>query len=493
MLALSPEPAFMLDSKILLISRDATLIKTVGRVTGSIHSLRLEVAEEIDAAEYHLEGNGVVMILVHLEEGADHEGVIRLVRSIAGWPQPVPLLVLSDQYHAEQALVLLRLGAVDYLSQPLDLDRLAYLIDVLTVRARAIATTPTPASGASENRVPLQTLGEDEPFLYYPYADMGRMMDQVRTVAPQETTVLLTGETGTGKTHLARLIHELSPRRRLPFLVVNCGALSSGLIESEMFGHLRGSFTGADRDRTGKFQEVGAGTLLLDEIDALPLGLQAKLLRAVEERVFEPVGSNRSLSMKARLIAASNRTLDQEAAAGRFRSDLYYRLNVINFTLPPLRHRPWTIAPLANHYIAEFCVKNGREVLSLQSATLRALEEYAWPGNIRELRNVTERAVALCAGREIQVDDLPPAIRTAEAVNNQPPEPAQLTIPPALAAHALGKQPTLSATKEEAEVARITQALSKHGNNRLRAAAELGISRMTLYKKLRKYNLYGFG
>jgi DNA-binding NtrC family response regulator len=315
----------------------------------------------------------------------------------------------------------------------------------------------------------------------------------VRTVAPQETTVLLTGETGTGKTHLARLIHELSPRRRLPFLVINCGALSSGLIESEMFGHLRGSFTGADRDRTGKFQEVGAGTLLLDEIDALPLVLQAKLLRAVEERVFEPVGSNRSLPMKARLIAASNRSLDQEAAAGRFRSDLYYRLNVINFTLPPLRHRPWTVAPLANHYIAEFCAKRGREVLSLHPAALRALEAYTWPGNIRELRNVIERAVALSAGREINLEDLSPAIRTAESADSHTAEPAPLSIPVAVEVDARVKQPTLSATKEEAEVARIAQALAKHGNNRLRAAAELGISRMTLYKKLRKYNLYGFG
>src|SRR5207253_1550974 len=169
---------------------------------------------------------------------------------------------------------------------------------------------------------------------------------------------------------------ELSPRRIEPFLVINCGALAADLIESEMFGHVKGAFTGAERARAGKFAAAGRGTLLLDEIDALPLNLQAKLLRAVEERIFEPVGSNRSQPMRARLIAASNRALDQEAAHGRFRSDLYYRLNVVGFTLPPLRHRPWTIAPIANQYIAEFSARNGREVRGLTREVLRVLEAY---------------------------------------------------------------------------------------------------------------------
>jgi DNA-binding NtrC family response regulator len=499
------ELVFMVESKTLLVCKDASLIKTVQRVTGSINNLRLEVIEGIEGASALLEPGEVVLILVHLEEGADTEAVTRLLRAAAGCRQPVPLLVLSDQYHAEKALALLRLGVVDYLSRPIDLRRLAYLIDVLTVRARSMVVAAPADAGSPAASNAVESLGEREPFLYYPYADMGRMMNQVRTVAPQDTTVLLTGETGTGKTHLARLVHELSPRRHLPFLVINCGALSSGLIESEMFGHVRGAFTGADRDRTGKFQEVGAGTLLLDEIDALPLALQAKLLRAVEERLCEPVGSNRSFPIKARLIAASNRSLEQEATAGRFRSDLYYRLNVVGFTLPPLRHRPWTLAPLANHYVAEFSSKSGREVRSLNPEVLKALEGYSWPGNIRELRNVIERAVALCPGPEIQLDDLPPVIRTPQAVNGHATESSQnghsLTNGNGTGngtgngngVQSARKTSTLVATKEEAEVARITQALVKHSNNRLRAAAELGISRMTLYKKLRKYNLYGIG
>ncbi|HEV3168582.1 MAG TPA: sigma-54 dependent transcriptional regulator [Isosphaeraceae bacterium] len=485
----------MLDSKMLLICTDPSLIKTVQRVTSSINNLHLGVISEIDAACSHLEDPELGLFIVHITHESNISEVTRLLRSIAATGLPIPLLILSDHYQADQALSLLRLGAVDYLSRPLDLRRLAYLVDVLTVRARCVGVGGRHSSDALPEPTPVQTLGEQEPFLYYPYADMGRMMDQVRTVAPQDTTVLLSGETGTGKTHLARLIHELSPRSDQPFLVINCGALSSGLIESEMFGHVKGAFTGADRDRVGKFSEVARGTLLLDEIDALPLALQAKLLRAVEERIFEPVGSNKSQTIRARLIAASNRSLDQEAAEGRFRSDLYYRLNVVGFTLPPLRHRPWTIAPLANQYIGEFSARNGRDVRGMTAEVLRLLEAYAWPGNVRELRNVIERAVALCPAPEIQADDLPAAIRpqsgnpTATATP-QAAEPSthspELSRPP-------GNRSTLTATKEEAEIARITEALEKHGNNRLRAAAELGISRMTLYKKLRKYNLFGMG
>ena len=247
-------------------------------------------------------------------------------------------------------------------------------------------------------------------------------MEQVRRVATQDTTILLGGETGTGKTRLARHIHELSPRRDLPFLVINCGALSASLIESEMFGHVKGAFTGADRDRTGKFAEVERGTLLLDEIDSLPLALQAKLLRAVEERIFEPVGSNKSLPVQARLIAASNRPLDQEAAAGRFRLDLYYRLNVVSFTLPPLRDRREMIAHLASNFIAEFAARSGREIDGISAEALRALQAHDWAGNIRELRNVIERAVVLCPGREIQVDDLPEQFhRNGTAVSSRSP------------------------------------------------------------------------
>jgi DNA-binding NtrC family response regulator len=314
---------------------------------------------------------------------------------------------------------------------------------------------------------------------------MGRFIEQVRTIAPQESTIVLTGETGTGKTRLARLIHNLSPRHEQPFLVVHCGVLASNLIESELFGHTRGAFTGAERDRVGKFAAVGRGTLLLDEIDTLPVALQAKLLRVVEERAFEPVGSNKSLPTHARLIVATNRSLEEEVAAGRFRSDLYYRLNVVGLHLPPLRDRCAVIPAIARKLVEQFAARNGRPIRGIADDAMQALEEYHWPGNIRELRNVIERAVALSPGPMIQLEDLPQTLYPA-AVGM----PSPVAVLSALAAPAVAGR-TLDEVKEGAELTRILEALRRHKNNRLRAAAELGISRMTLYKKLHKYGLMG--
>jgi DNA-binding NtrC family response regulator len=311
---------------------------------------------------------------------------------------------------------------------------------------------------------------------------MPDLMEQVRRVAPLDATILVAGETGTGKTRLARLIHQLSRRRDDPFLVIHCGALVENLIESEMFGHVKGAFTGAARDRTGKFAEAGRGTLLLDDIDALPLLLQAKLLRAIEERVFEPVGSNQSQPVKGRIIATSQRALKQEVEAGRFRADLYYRLNVITFHLPPLRERPGEITNLVARFIAELAARYDRPIPGICGDALHILQTYRWPGNIRELRNVIERAVALCGGSEIQMDDLPDAICSAGGTglsrSSQEKAPARPTA-----------TASLSQIGAEAERGRIRAALRECGNNRTRTAAALGINRRTLYKKLDRYGL----
>jgi two-component system response regulator PilR (NtrC family) len=253
-------------------------------------------------------------------------------------------------------------------------------------------------------------------------------VDQVRRVAAQETTVLLTGETGTGKTRLARLIHDLSPRCDEPFLVVDCGGLCTSLIESELFGHVTGAFTGADRDRLGKLATVGRGTLLLHEINSLPLPLQAKLLRVVDERLFEPSGANKPQPLHARLIAASNAALEVEVAAGRFLTDLKDRLNGMAFYLPPLRERPGTVAPLARKFLAEFAARNRPDLGGLTAEALSALERYPWPGNIRELRNVIERAAALCGGPDLLLSDLPQAIRRHPPAAH--PSAAKLALAP---------------------------------------------------------------
>ncbi len=312
-------------------------------------------------------------------------------------------------------------------------------------------------------------------------ASAARLREQIRQVAPQDTTVLLAGETGTGKTRLARYLHEHSPRREEPFLVVDCGALTATLLESELFGHVRGAFTGAERDRPGKFAAAGRGTLLLDEVNSLPLALQSRLLRAVDERVYEPVGANRPLPLHARLVAATNVPLPQEVAAKRFRADLYYRLNVVQFNLPPLRARRTAVVSLARRFLAEFVKPHRPDLTGITAEALNALEAYDWPGNIRELRNVLERAVALSAGPVLGLPDLPEVIR--HNFLSPPAAPRGRTEGDGRACGSLVQ------AREQIEIRRIKEALEKHGNNRLRAAAELGISRMGLYKKLEKYGI----
>jgi two-component system response regulator HydG len=465
---------------LLLISTDPTLIESVEETVESIDGLDLEVIQGVNEACLSVGRRDVLVVVCHLRETGEATGVPRLLQAMALGNRSAGMLVVSEAHHPAQGLALLRLGVVDYLTRPLDLNRLSYLVELLMVSARLECRQAD--SSVAEDPVVACVAGQAESRWDGGVEEPDRMLEQVQQIAPLETTVLLEGETGTGKTRLGGIIHALSPRRDAPFVVVNCGALSVSLIESEMFGHVRGAFTGADTDRTGKFAEAGRGTLFLDEIDSLPLPVQSKLLRAVEARVFEPVGSNKSRTLEARLIVASNRPLQGEVDAGRFRADLFYRLNVVSFTMAPLRQRASSIRELAGDFLAEFATKAGREIQGIAPAALERLAAHAWPGNVRELRNVLERAVALCKESIIGVADLPASL--------QPP--ARASAAPAGGAAQGGRGATsLARTKAVAESGVIAEVLQRNGGNRLKAAAELGISRKTLYQKLAKYGLMG--
>jgi two-component system response regulator HydG len=485
--------------RILLLSRDPEVVHAIQAVNSqhAAGNLQLSVCHDAKEAAAKLRKNRFAILLIHLAADEGEQQVLPLLWAVTSTRQACATVVLASCFSEEQVADLLRAGVADCLTWPAETAKVARVLqEILCLASPDSVTDPRGvAAGGSTGVRPI--LPEEDLVDAIP-PDMMWLMEQVKRVAPQETTLLLTGETGTGKTRLARLIHQLSPRRDEPFLVVDCGSLSPSLIESELFGHAKGAFTGADRERVGKLASAGTGTLLLDEVNSLPLELQGKLLRAVEERVFEAVGSERTQPVRARLIAATNKPLDREVEAGRFRGDLYYRLNVVGFFLPPLRDRRVSIIPLAIRFLREFAQRNRPDVIGFTQEAQQLLEEYDWPGNIRELRNAVNRAAALCPGAMLDVEDLPESIQKCLL---PPRSSGEIEVPvpavPLGVVNGSAEAATLAKSKQEVEIQLILETLQKHNNNRLRAAAELGISRVALYKKLHKYGLmtprYGKG
>ena len=477
----------MSDHRVLLVGNPDILTKSIqpelGRLLPGFRSQIVPVAQDV---LNEIAGGGVVACLAHVHDPSDETAVLTLLREMENSHLNVPVFTILSDDDVYRRLRFFEYGVTDCLAWPVDLERLATLIDVLSARCQvehsglgAQITTKKPPVSTGETYPTRRALQPVVAGFVFASRAIRELYQHIEAAADSDINVLLTGETGTGKSHVSRAIHELSPRRKKNFVVVECGGLSPTLLESELFGHVRGAFTGADRDRVGKFAVVEDGTILLDEVDCVPLDAQSKLLRVLEDRLYEPVGSNRVSKFAARVIAATNRPLDQLMAEGRFRSDLFYRLNVMEFRLPPLRDCREAIEPLAGNFLNHYAQQARRPVYEISFSALDAMMAYHWPGNIRELRNCIQRAVTLCRGESLDVTDLTDPIRTVVAQTGQY-VPSSATSP---------MRNELHSARQQGERQRIVAALIKHDNNRTRAAKELGISRVALYKKLHKFGI----
>lgn len=353
-----------------------------------------------------LEKSSPELIITDLRIGKS-SGLDVLEKAKARRPD-VEVIMMTAFATTENAIQAMKLGAYDYLLKPFKVDELG-LVVAKALEKRALV---------AENRALRHQLdGRDRTGgLVGRSPAMREVFAVVEKVAPTRTTVLVTGESGVGKELVARAVHDQSPRRDGPFVAVNCGAIPEGLLESELFGHVKGAFTGASQGRAGLFLAASSGTLFLDEIGELPLPLQVKLLRALQDRKVRPVGAEEDVDIDARIVAATNRNLQEEVQAGRFREDLFYRLNVIQVKVPPLRERHEDILLLADHFLKKFAADQGRARLELTKRALAALSDYAFPGNVRELENAIERGVTLAEGHFVDVDDLPASVRGAPAL-----------------------------------------------------------------------------
>jgi DNA-binding NtrC family response regulator len=391
---------------------------------------------------------------------ADGFEVLKAVK--AHWPGTQVVLV-TGYGTIDSAVRGMRDGAFDYVTKPVLDEEMVLVVERALEAARLRSENAELRAALDRAKGGRKVVGADGSFL--------KVFDTIEAVAPTRATVLITGESGTGKSMIARLIHEASPRRTAPFVEMNCGALPEGLLESELFGHTKGAFTGASGARPGRFLAADDGTLFLDEIGAATPALQLKLLRVLQERRFEPVGSEDSLEVDVRLLLATNEDLSSAVAAGRFRQDLFYRISVVPIHLPPLRERLSDVPLLAKHFLKRYAEENGKAVAEIDDSTMTILQAHGWPGNIRELENVIERGVILARGDVLMPGDLPPELtKSAPAPTGNRPLPLKraLEIP-------------------EREI--IERTLRSQGWNRQRTARALDINRTTLFNKMRKYGL----
>ena len=390
---------------------------------------------------------------------------VELCRRIIANREDLPVIVMTAFGSMETSVAAIRAGAYDFVTKPLEIDDLVMTIE-RALKHRTLREEVKRLKSAVDDAHRFdEILGASAP--------MKKVYDLVSRVAESDTSVLITGESGTGKELVARALHQKSGRKDGPFVAVNCAAMPESLLESELFGHVKGAFTDARQSRTGLFVQASRGTLFLDEIGEMPAGMQAKLLRALQERSVRPVGGDGEIAFDTRILAATNRDLETEVEEKRFREDLFYRINVVRIHLPPLRTRGSDVLVLAQHYLKRYASQGKAKVVGMTSAAADKLLNYTWPGNVRELQNCVERAVALARLDQIGVDDLPEKIRDFKStrVVVESEDPADLL------------------SMDEVERRYVLRVLDAVGGNKTLAAQVLGFDRRTLYRKLDAYGL----
>src|ERR1700757_4402616 len=428
------------------------------------------VAEDIGGAMDVLQREQIDLLLTDLRLGGE-DGMVLIERALK-MPHPPVCIMMTAYGSVDIAVEAMKRGAYDFVTKPLNLDKVEMLI-ARALQSRKLEQENRTLRQQVDERYGLENIWGDS-------AALREVLDTIRQVAPSSANVLIEGESGTGKELAAHAIHNLSRRNKARFVAVHCAALSPQLLESELFGHEKGAFTGAHERRIGRFEQANGGTIFLDEIAEIDASIQVKLLRVIsEERAFERVGGNQTLRADVRLIAATNKNLEQLVKEGTFRDDLYFRLNVVRIVMPPLRERKEDIPILVRGFLRHFCKENNKPLLDLAPDAMDALLIYDWPGNIRELRTAIEHGVVMATGKQITLRDLPIAVRQA----------ATTKLPGGVSPSEAYGEKTSPLDLHETERRLIAQALAATNGNVTAAAKKLGISRRTLHRKINEMNL----
>lgn len=451
--------------KILLADADPHTHADVRHVLGDRYLL--DAADDVPSALDRLSDNDVDLLLADLQLPGG--GGLRLLTEARAGHADTAVVLLSAFGSVQDAVAAMRHGAADFLGKPFAPDQLLVAIE-RAMEQSSLRKENHALRDALDDRVRLDNVIGNDP-------RMQGILKTIKAVADTRTTVLITGESGTGKTLLARALHSLSARRSGPFVEVNCGALPESLLESELFGHTKGAFTGAVRDKIGKFEAASGGTIFLDEIGTSSPAFQVKLLRVLQDRVIERVGATETIPVDVRVVLATNKDLEAAVQRGEFREDLYYRIQVVAVEMPPLRERRADIEALAQHFLRRFRSEHGRPNLQFSDAAMRALVQAGWPGNVRQLENLIERLVVLSDGTLLDAADLPATLvpSSSQASATSDDDGPILPLKDALA------QP---------ERRILQRALASCGGNREQAARVLGINRSTLFAKLRKFGIH---